>query len=107
METAAIVAGLYALVIPIVSGLERAEVECLCPRGMVGLSEHRRFTDPAREVDHFGDQPRRLAKIGAHVIDVSEASYRSEEILIAIKLPAHFFCLVYIKDRLFSLRNTT
>src|SRR6266404_5394042 len=76
METAAIVARLYALLIPIVSDLECAEVECLCPRGMVGFGEHRRVTDPAREVDHFVDQLRPLAKIGAHVIDVYEASNR-------------------------------
>ena|SRR6266481_6410269 len=88
METAAIVADLHALLIPIVSDLECAEVECQCPRGMVGFGEHRRITDPAREVDHFVDQPRRLAKIGAHMIDVSEASYRGEEILIVVELPA-------------------
>ena len=55
---------------------------------MVGFGEHRRVTDPAREVDHFVDQLRPLAKIGAHVIDVYEASDRGEEILIVVKLPA-------------------
>ena len=88
METAAIVAGLHALLKPIVSGLECAEVECQCPCGMVGLGEHRRVTDPPREVDHLVDQPPRFAKISADVIDVSKASYRGEEILIVVKLPA-------------------
>src|ERR1700687_290912 len=88
METAAIVARLNALLKPIESDLECAEVECLCPRGMVGFGEHRRVTDPAREVDHFVDQPRPLAKIGAHVIDVYEASDGGEEILIVVKRPA-------------------
>src|SRR6266850_7782527 len=88
MEAAAIVARLYALLIPIASDLECAEVECLCPRGMVGFDEHRRVTDPACEVDHFVDQLRPLAKIGAHVIDVYKASDRGEEILIVVKRPA-------------------
>jgi hypothetical protein len=63
-------------------------MECLCPGGMVGFGERRRVADPAREVDHFVDQLRCPAKIGAHVIDVSESSYRGEEILIVVKLPA-------------------
>src|ERR1700716_55863 len=88
MEAAAIVAGLHALLIPIVSRLECAEMECLGPGGMVGFGERRRVTDPAREVEHFVDQLRPLAKIGAHVIDVSESSYRGEEILVVVKLPA-------------------
>ena len=75
---------------PIAGGLEFAEMECRCPSEIVGFDEHRRVADPARKVDRFVDQLRRLAKIGAHVIDVSEPSYRGEEIRVVVKLPAQF-----------------
>src|SRR5690348_2861156 len=55
---------------------------------MVGFSEHRRVTDPSRQGDHLVGQSRRVAKIGAHVIDVSETSYRGEEFPVVVQLSA-------------------
>ena len=55
---------------------------------MISLHEQRRLSDPTRQIDRFGKFPHRLAKVAAHVMDITKPPQRREEIRVVAELPA-------------------
>ena len=73
---------------PITGCLEGAEMKCRNSGEMISLHEQCRLADSTRQIDRFGKLPHRLAKIAAHVMDISEPPQRREEIRVVTELPA-------------------
>src|SRR6516162_11210911 len=63
-------------------------MKCRNSGEMISLHEQCRFADPARQIDGFGEFPHRLAKIAAHVMDISEAPQCHEQISVVTEFPA-------------------
>ena len=63
-------------------------MKCRDSGEMISLHEQRRLADSTRQIDRFGELPHRLAKIAAHMMDITEAPQRREEIRVAAELPA-------------------
>ena len=64
---------------PITGCLEGANVKCRDSSKVVSLHEQRRFADSTREIDRFGEFLHRLAKIAAHMMNITESPQRREE----------------------------
>ena len=63
-------------------------MKCRNSGEMISLHEQCRFADSTRQIDRFGEFPHRLAKIAAHVMDISKTPQRREQIRIATEFSA-------------------
>jgi hypothetical protein len=75
-------------------------MECRDTSEVISLHEQCRFADSTRKIDRFGEFPHRLAKIAAHMVDITKTSQRREEIRVVAEFPAQLLATLISRLRL-------